>query len=36
MRANKMFAELALGEEASITRVVATNDLIAFAHAAAT
>jgi len=33
MRTNKTFAELAIGEEASITRVVAPNDLIVFAHA---
>ena len=33
MRTNKTFAELAIGEEASITRVVTPNDLIVFAHA---
>ncbi len=33
MRANKTFAELAVGDEASITRVVTLNDLIVFAHA---
>ncbi|WP_036261521.1 bifunctional enoyl-CoA hydratase/phosphate acetyltransferase [Methylocapsa aurea] len=33
MRTNKTFAELAIGDEASITRVVTPNDLIVFAHA---
>lgn len=33
MRANKTFAELAIGQEASMTRVVTPNDLIVFAHA---
>lgn len=33
MRANKTFAELAIGDEASIARVVTPNDLIVFAHA---
>jgi len=33
MRANKTFAELAVGDEASITRIVTPNDLIVFAHA---
>jgi len=33
MRTNKTFAELVIGEEASITRVVTPNDLIVFAHA---
>jgi phosphate butyryltransferase len=33
MRTNKTFSELAVGEEASITRVVTPNDLIVFAHA---
>jgi phosphate butyryltransferase len=33
MRTNKTFAELTIGEEASITRVVTPNDLIVFAHA---
>ena len=33
MRTNRTFAELAIGEEASITRVVTPNDLIVFAHA---
>jgi phosphate butyryltransferase len=33
MLASKTFAELTIGEEASITRVVTPNDLIVFAHA---
>ena len=33
MRTNRTFAELAVGEEASITRVVTPDDLIVFAHA---
>ncbi|WP_036255369.1 bifunctional enoyl-CoA hydratase/phosphate acetyltransferase [Methylocapsa acidiphila] len=33
MRVNKTFAELAVGDEASIARVVTPNDLIVFAHA---
>lgn len=33
MRTNKTFTELAIGDEASITRVVTPNDLIVFAHA---
>jgi phosphate butyryltransferase len=33
MRTNRTFAELAIGEEASITRVVTPDDLIVFAHA---
>lgn len=33
MRANKLFSELAIGQEASITRVVTPDDLIVFAHA---
>ncbi len=33
MRSNKTFSELAIGEEASITRVVTPDDLIVFAHA---
>ena len=33
MRSNKTFDELAVGEEASITRVVSRDDLFVFAHA---
>jgi phosphate butyryltransferase len=33
MRSNKTFAELAIGDAASIARVVTPNDLIVFAHA---
>jgi phosphate butyryltransferase len=33
MRANKLFDEIAIGEEASITRIVGPDDLIVFAHA---
>ena len=33
MLANKLFNELALGQEASITRVVTPDDCLAFAHA---
>lgn len=33
MRANKLFNELAVGQEASIARVVAPEDFIVFAHA---
>jgi len=33
MRSNKTFDELAVGEEASITRVVGRDDLFVFAHA---
>jgi len=32
MRSNKVFAELAIGDEASITRVVTPDDLYLFAH----
>ncbi len=32
MRTNKTFAELAVGEEASITRIVTPDDLFVFAH----
>lgn len=32
MRTNKTFSELAIGEEASITRIVTPNDLFVFAH----
>jgi phosphate butyryltransferase len=33
MRSNKLFSELAVGQEASITRIVAPEDFLVFAHA---